>query len=204
MALYADRVAAGDRKITASSKPGVKAMAVAELGHVGIHVHDLEKEKAFFRDVVGLTVTDEDPEIGMVFMSARPEEEHHEFLLCGGRNVSDEAHVVQQLSFRCDSLDDVLAYHRRFIESGVRFDRTVCHGNAVSIYFYDPEGNRCEVYWNTGLKARQPFGVKIDLTEPKEDLLKQVEEAVRLYGKTGYVGDRAGLAKAHLVKSATN
>ena len=57
--------------------------SIAKLGHVGLHVHDLEKEKAFYRDIVGLTVTDEDPGMGMVFMSARPEEEHHELLLCG-------------------------------------------------------------------------------------------------------------------------
>ena len=49
--------------------------SVARLGHVGIHVHDLEKEKVFFRDVVGLQVTDEDPNLGMVFMRAQPEEE---------------------------------------------------------------------------------------------------------------------------------
>jgi catechol-2,3-dioxygenase len=176
------------------------APSPAKLGHIGIHVRNLEVEKNFFRDVVGLTVTDEDPEIGMVFMSARPDEEHHEFLLCGGRNVGEEARVVQQLSFRCNSLDDIIGYYHRFREKGVRFDRTVCHGNAISIYFYDPEGNRCEVYWDTGLKARQPFGIKIDLTQPKEVLLQQVAEWVRQYGKTGYVADRSGLAKANLIK----
>jgi catechol-2,3-dioxygenase len=159
--------------------------SVAKLGHVGLHVQDIEKEKAFFRDIVGLTVTDEDPEIGMVFMSARPEEEHHEFLLCGGRNVDSNAKVVQQVSFRCNSLDDVYGYYRRFKEKGIHFDRTVTHGNAVSVYFYDPEGNRCEIYWPTGLKARQPFGVKIDLEQPPVQLMKEVEEAVRKYGKTG-------------------
>jgi len=177
------------------------------LGHVGIHVRDLEAQKVFFRDIVGLTVTDEDPEIGIVFMSARPDEEHHEFLLCGGRNVGDDARVVQQISFRCNSLEDILDYRQRFLEQDVKFDRIICHGNAVSIYFFDPEGNRCEVYWDTGLKARQPFGIKIDLTEPKEVLLAKVAEWVRLYGETGIVGDRAGLAKANLVnqtKAATN
>ena len=96
--------------------------SVARLGHVGLHVEDLEKEKAFYRDIIGLTVTDEDPELGMVFMSARPEEEHHELMLCGGRNVGAEARVVQQVSFRCDSLEDVLGFYRRFKEHGVKFD----------------------------------------------------------------------------------
>jgi catechol-2,3-dioxygenase len=43
--------------------------SIAKLGHVGLHVQDIEKEKAFYRDVLGLTVSDEDPELGMVFMS---------------------------------------------------------------------------------------------------------------------------------------
>jgi len=165
--------------------------SIARLGHVGIHVHDLEKEKAFFRDVVGLQVTDEDPGLGMVFMSARPEVEHHEFLLCGGRNVDESARVVQQVSFRCNSLDDVYGYYHRFREKGVKFDRMVSHGNAVSIYFYDPEGNRCEVYWNTGFKAKQPFGQKIDLATPKEELMAEVEEYAVKYGETGYVNRQA-------------
>jgi catechol-2,3-dioxygenase len=171
--------------------------SVARLGHVGLHVHDLEKEKIFFRDVVGLQVTDEDDDLGLVFMSARPEEEHHEFLLCRGRNVDDSAHVVQQVSFRCNSLDDIYGFYDRFRERGVRFDRMVSHGNAVSIYFYDPEGNRCEVYWNTGFKAKQPFGQKIDLATPREELMAEVEEYAVKYGKTGYV-NRAAMAQANI------
>ncbi len=171
--------------------------SIARLGHVGIHVHDLEKEKAFFRDVVGLQVTDEDPELGLIFMSARPEEEHHEFLLCAGRNVDDSARVVQQVSFRCNSLDDIYGFYDRFREHGVRFDRMVSHGNAVSIYFYDPEGNRCEVYWNTGFKAKQPFGQKIDFAMPREKLMAEVEEYAVKYGKTGYV-NRSQMAQANI------
>jgi catechol-2,3-dioxygenase len=76
---------------------------IARLGHVGLHVQDLEKQKAFYRDVIGLTVTDEDAERGLVFMSSRPAEEHHELLLCRGRNVGSDARVVQQISFRCET-----------------------------------------------------------------------------------------------------
>jgi len=168
--------------------------SIARLGHVGLHVQDLEKGKAFFRDIVGLTVTDEDPELGMVFMSARPEEEHHEFLLCRGRNVGTDAKVVQQISFRCNSLGDVIGFYRRFKEHGIRIDRTVSHGNALSVYFYDPEGNRCEIYWATGLKAKQPYGQKIDLEKPPAELLKENEEHVSKYGKTGYVADRTAVS----------
>jgi hypothetical protein len=110
-------------------------------------------------------VTDEDPNLGMVFMSARPEEEHHEVLLCGGRNVDDrDAMLLQQVSFRCDSLEDVVGFYNRLKEHDVQFDMVVSHGNAVGVYFRDPEGNRLEVYCATGLRARQPYLERVDLT----------------------------------------
>ena len=161
--------------------------SVARLGHVGLHVQDLEKEKAFYRDIIGLTITDEDPELGMVFMSARPEEEHHELMLCAGRNVGAEARVVQQVSFRCNSLEDVLGFYRRFKEHGVKSDVILSHGNAIGIYVLDPEGNRCETYWNTGLKAKQPYALVLDLEKPAAELMKEVEESVRKYGETGFL-----------------
>ncbi|HTW87847.1 MAG TPA: VOC family protein [Candidatus Binataceae bacterium] len=161
--------------------------SVAKLGHVGIYVNDLEGQRAFYRDVIGLTVSDEDLGVGLVFLSARPNEEHHEFLLARGREAAPDVRLVQQISFRCNSLEDVLAYYRRFRQHGVKIQRTVSHGNAVSIYFYDPEGNRCEVYWDTGLKAKQPYLVMIDLDTPPDRLMKEIEESVRKYGESGLI-----------------
>jgi catechol-2,3-dioxygenase len=171
--------------------------SIAKLGHVGLHVQDIEKEKAFYRDVLGLTVSDENPELGMVFMSSRPDDEHHELLLCRGRNVGSDARLVQQISFRCNSLEDVLGYYRRFKEHGVKIDVILSHGNAIGVYALDPEGNRFEVYWATGLKAKQPYGIRMDLEKPAEELIKEVEEQVRKYGDTGFV-DRQRLATQNI------
>jgi catechol-2,3-dioxygenase len=168
----------------------MKTPSVARLGHVGLHVQDLERAKVFYRDIIGLTVTDEDPERGMVFMSARPEEEHHQLLLCRGRNVDDKAKVVQQISFRCDSFEDVVGFYRRFKENNVKFDMILSHGSAVGVYVFDPEGNCIETYWNTGLKAKQPYGEMIDLERPPAELLRHIEEHVAKYGHSGFVGVR--------------
>ena len=162
-------------------------MGIARLGHVGIHCQDIEAQKAFFRDVLGLTVTDEDPDAGFVFLSAQPEIEHHELVLLRGRDVPREGLMLQQISFRCNTLTDVLQYHARFKAEGVPFDMEVTHGNAVAIYFYDPEGNRCEVYWPTGLPARQPFLDSIDLEQPADKILARVNDLVKQFGATGHV-----------------
>ena len=170
----------------------MKNPSIARLGHVGIHAYDIDKQRAFYRDALGLQVTDEDPNMGMVFMSARPEEEHHEFLICGGRNVEDrDALLLQQVSFRCDSLEDVIGFYRRLKERGVPFDMIVSHGNAVGLYFRDPEGNRCEVYWPTGLKARQPYLEMVDLDEPPDEIMRKIRESVAQHGDTGIVDVRA-------------
>ena len=58
---------------------------VSGLGHVGIYTDDLMKQRDFYSRVIGLEITDEDLENrGMVFLSANPDDEHHEFVLMKG------------------------------------------------------------------------------------------------------------------------
>jgi catechol-2,3-dioxygenase len=158
---------------------------IARLGHVGIHCLDLPAQEAFYTDVLGLYVTDRDDEGGLVFLSAQPDVEHHEVLLCRGRDVPVGSKVIQQVSFRCSDYADVVGFYRRLRERGVDLDRVVTHGNAIGVYFMDPEGNRCEVYWNTGLEARQPFGVPVNLDEDEDEVMRKVREAVAEFGATG-------------------
>jgi catechol 2,3-dioxygenase-like lactoylglutathione lyase family enzyme len=160
---------------------------IAGLGHVGIFVEDVAVSLAFYRDLLGLTVTDADEKNGMYFMSSRPDEEHHEFLICKGRTAPRDARLIQQVSFRCPSLQDVIAYWERLRDAGVEFDRIVSHGNAVGVYFFDPDHNRCEVYWPTGFQARQTFLAQIDLTRPVDELMSEIKTYVDAYGETGYV-----------------
>lgn len=172
--------------------------AIAELGHVGIRCFDVEAQLSFYTDVLGLKVTDYAQELQSYFLSARPEVEHHELLLAAGRDVGAEARLIQQVSFRCAELDDVLGFYRRFRENDVPLDMVVSHGNAVGVYFYDPEGNRCEVYWQTGLEARQPFVQKIDLDQDPETLMEFVRASVEKYGDTGVTdGDYVRWVQEH-------
>ena len=144
---------------------------VTSLGHVGLYVRDIERSKAFYRDIVGLKVSDESPKTGSVFMTARNRlEEHHELLLIPGRN-DDNGKVIQQISFRCASLSDIKGFYRVFLENKIPINRIVSHGNAVGIYFQDPDGNQVEVYWPTGIDWPQPFGKPVDLTASDEEIL---------------------------------
>ncbi len=160
---------------------------IERVSHVGIHVFDLEVSRRFYTDVVGLVVSDVNKERGMVFMSSHPEVEHHELLLVGGRETERGTKMLQQISFRVDSLESLLAYRDRFAELGTPIDMEVSHGNAIGIYFYDPDGNRIEVFWGTGLAATQTFLHSIDLTLPTDEIVAEVTRQVELYGADGVI-----------------
>jgi catechol-2,3-dioxygenase len=151
---------------------------VTRLGHTGIYVHDLDKMRDFYTRVLGLTVTDEDTERGLVFFSSRPDEEHHEFVIMRGRTGPADAQVVQQISWHVASLDELLQFHRLLQAEGVHVEREVTHGIAIAIYFFDPEGNRTEVYWATDKDIPQPFGRAVDLDQPAEAVLAQADALI--------------------------
>jgi len=77
-------------------------------------------------------------------------------------------------------------YYQRFKQEGVRFRSVTSHGNAVGLYFYDPEGNVCEVYWTTPWQAHQPYAVAVDLTRQLDEVKRLIEQDVRVYGETGH------------------
>jgi catechol-2,3-dioxygenase len=160
---------------------------IGRLAHVGIYVENLDTCLAFYRDVLGLQVTNTEPGMGLAFLSSRPEDEDHELLLAAGRDVPIGTSMLQQISWRCDSIDDVIAWHYKLREHGVAVDMEVSHGIALGIYFLDPEGNRNEVYWATGLKAKQAYLASVDLEAPVEEILAAVRANVEEYGLTGYV-----------------
>ena len=155
--------------------------------HVGLFVNDLQRSVSFYRDTLGLTVTDHDETAQLVFLSSDPEDEHHMIVLCPGRDSPVEARHVQQVSFRCEALSDVIGFWKRFIDNKIKVLYTSTHGNAISCYFCDPDGNTLEVYWPTGLFARQGFLLGLDFNKPEADILNDVRAAVEQYGATGYV-----------------
>ena len=166
-------------------------MAIRKLGHVGIWAKDFETMRDFYSRVVGLKISDETPNVA--FMSSDPKREHHEFAVFRSREP-DQVTCVQQISFNCERLEDIIDYYQRFKQHGVRFSRVTSHGNAVGIYFFDPEGNRCEVYWSTPFEAKQPYSEAIDVNRPVAEILAEVEADVKRHGAEGHI-DQASYEK---------
>lgn len=148
---------------------------VVGLGHLGIYVRDLERMVAFYRDFMGMQVTKQNWQRGMVFLSSDPARSDHEIALMRGRAENDDPHLVNQISLRVESLDDVRDFHRRLTAEGYQIDRVVNHGSAIGCYFFDPEGNRTEVFWVTGRPVWVPTSEPVDLSQPDEAILAAVD-----------------------------
>ena len=143
---------------------------ITGLGHVGIYCRDLKRMREFYTGFLGLTIADEEP--GRVcFLSAAPEAEHHELVLVQAKESDQKTLNVQQVSFKSKSLDGVRDLYQRLKKHGMKIDRTVTHGNACSVYFFDPEDNRLELYFTTPFQVRQPCGEHIDWERSNEELL---------------------------------
>ena len=141
---------------------------VTGLGHVGIYVRDPQLMIDFYSGFLGMSVTDRGPDDWIVFLSANPAIEHHEFVLV---KSADRKTDPQQVSFTAASLADLRSFYAEILSRGYPMEMVVNHGNAIGCYFRDPEQNVVEVYWHTGRDWPQPYGDPIDLSKPEEELL---------------------------------
>jgi catechol 2,3-dioxygenase len=153
----------------------------ARLSHMGIYVKDREVMRRFFTEVLGLLVTDEGEGRGGAYLTflSGSRDNHHQVVLVTGRPDTAGFNPINQISFMVDSLDDLREVQQRAQALGATDMRPVCHGNAWSVYFKDPEGNTVEAYLDTPFHVRQPHGDFLDLSKPDEQILRETEDACR-------------------------
>jgi catechol 2,3-dioxygenase-like lactoylglutathione lyase family enzyme len=152
------------------------------LSHVGLYVVDMPRMVDFYSGFLGFAVSDRGPARGggeIVFMTRDPRE-HHQLVLANGRPEALDFNIVNQLSLRVDSLETLRELNRGLAnEAGVENLGPTCHGNAVSVYFHDPEGNRVELLTGTPWYVPQPLRFAVDLSAPDDVLWAAIEEKVR-------------------------
>ena len=139
---------------------------ISGLGHVGLYCHDLGKMRDFYAGVLGLAITDEDLDRGICFLSAQPDAEHHELALAQARSRRRRRNTCSRSPFKVKSLDDVRAFYHRLQDAGMRIERTITHGIACSVYFFDPEDNRIELYYTTPTRSASPSARRSTWTGP--------------------------------------
>src|SRR3989442_2239849 len=97
-------------------------MPTVSFSHFGIHVTDLARMEDFYTRVLGLLVSDRGTLPGgpeLVFLSRDPDE-HHQMVLAAGRPPGAEYNVVNQMSFKLPTLEDLKIMHARARDEGVK------------------------------------------------------------------------------------
>jgi catechol-2,3-dioxygenase len=148
--------------------------------HMGIFVTDPARMEDFYTRVLGFTVTDRGllGATALVFLSRDPGE-HHQIVLASGRPPAAGFNTINQMSFRMAQFAGLREMHRRLEREGVRELAPVSHGNALSLYFKDPEGNRIELFVDTPWYVEQPVRVPLDMKLSDSELWAWAERDAR-------------------------
>jgi catechol 2,3-dioxygenase len=151
------------------------------LAHVGVSCFNIDKMIDFYTSVFNLKLTDKGPgktfPYMLAFLSAHPSQ-HHQLALAQSRPAGAPS-TVMQLSFKIDTLDDLREARRRALDKGATQMRGLNHGNALSIYFLDPEENTVEAYLDTPWYVAQPHGDPLDLQKSDDEIWQETEAIVR-------------------------
>ena len=152
------------------------------LSHCGIYVTDMARMVDFYTGFLGFAVSDSgtlsDGRGEITFLTRDPRE-HHQFVLATGRPADLPFNIVNQLSFRVDSLDTLRELQRGIAKEGGTELGPVSHGNALSVYLRDPEGNRVELLIDTPWYVPQPCRIPVDLSLPDDELWAKLERDAR-------------------------
>jgi catechol 2,3-dioxygenase len=147
-----------------------------QFSHIGLYVTDLPLMADFYKQALRFTQTDKGDlgDVQLVFLSRDPNE-HHQIVLATGRPADMAFNVVNQISFRVPDLANLRGFHERLLAGGAMGMYTITHGNSVSIYCKDPEGNRLELFMDTPWYCEQPLRQPIDLMQSDDAILAQAE-----------------------------
>ena len=111
------------------------------------------------------------------FMTLDPSE-HHQVVFATGRPADLPYNMIQQLSFRAENLAALREKYAALKREQIVELGPLSHGNAISAYFRDPEGNRLEVFVDTKWHVPQPCAAPLDLTKSEDEITAFVEKQV--------------------------
>ncbi len=153
--------------------------------HVGVFVQNIDRMIDFYTRVLGFIMSDRgvlDNGTEIAFMTRNPRE-HHQVVLATGRPDGLSFNVIQQLSFRVGGLDQLREIYRRLVAENVVMEGPtlgpITHGNAISVYCRDPEGQRTEFFIDTPWYVHQPMRIPVDMSMNDAEMWAFVEGHAR-------------------------
>ena len=146
--------------------------------HAVLYVQDLETMLEFYCRTLGFQITDrgsladDGPEL--VFIS-QVADEHHQLAFLPVRKDQKPSNTVNHFAFRVDHFADIKHLHVALSALDGIKTNPLSHGNTLSLYFNDPEGNGIEVFWDTPWHVAQPQGKTWDVNLDEQEALHWVE-----------------------------
>ncbi len=149
--------------------------------HAVLNVRDEKKILDFYTGTLGFVVSDRGPIApngpDIIFMS-QDKDEHHQLAVVTSREDEAPSNSLNHLAFRIETFNDLKQVKSNLESVNTQF-LPLSHGNTLSLYFADPEGNGLEVFWDTPWHVSQPEGTVWDADLNEADALAWVEETFK-------------------------
>ena len=165
----------GEQTAVRAIDPGVR------IGHVHLKVADLERALGFYRDVLGLEVTERMGSQG-VFLSAGGYHHHiglNTWESAGGPPPAPGTTGLYHVAILYPTRKLLADALQRVLRAGIELQGAADHGVSEAIYLRDPDDNGVELYWDRPREEwpRRPDGGLAMFTRALDldELLKLVE-----------------------------
>tara|TARA_B100001029_G_scaffold22681_1_gene15480 strand:+ start:770 stop:1294 length:525 start_codon:yes stop_codon:yes gene_type:complete len=149
--------------------------------HTVLNIKNKEKILDFYINILGFKISDSGPiaENGpeIIFISQNPDE-HHQLAFVVDRSEVGSQTSLNHISFRVESFDE-LKEAKEKLDSINHDYLPLCHGNALSFYFSDPEMNGLEIFLDTPWDVEQPQGIPWDPELDEKSALDWVEQTFK-------------------------
>ena len=132
-----------------------------QLAHLVLRVRDLDRSEKFYTDVLGLEVTGRVPGT-MVFMTAKGESSHELAVMSIGPDApgpEKDRVGLYHLAWQMESFQDLKNIFQEMKQKGVSISGIGDHGISMGVYFFDPDGNENEVFYELPRDQWPPEGV---------------------------------------------
>jgi catechol 2,3-dioxygenase len=126
----------------------IPPFALTRASHVRLAVTDLEASRDFYRDVIGLVVSEETDDA--VYLRGLEESAHHSLVLERG-----EVAQALRVGLRVRTDDDIVAAERYFAETGIEHERVERPHQGPTLLFSDPVGTHMELTSSMDLLPRK-------------------------------------------------
>lgn len=124
-------------------------VAPSKLGHIVLAVDDVQISTGFYEDILGLRVTARMSD-SMVFLSSR-KNASHELALIKIKDSNVDYHSngsrVVHFAWQMASFEDLKEIYSHLLDKKIKITRLGDHGISMGIYFFDPDGNEIEVFF---------------------------------------------------------